>query len=153
MDQKIQNIMNYLANDFETASKKVGENVFEIDAKLPAHKAFLKLETATDVLRAELQYMFGCLNFDKGIGGQELLKMLTANVGSFGFTSSYLGVKEIEGTFYTVLSGYYLFHTKWADRDIADILSLALSDIHVNFMSWDWDDSIHVFSQQDIGQG
>jgi hypothetical protein len=131
--------------------QKYSENVFELKTSLPVHKAFLKLEIATDILRVELQYLFGCLMLDNRTGSQDLLQLLMENVvGSFGYTSSFLGVRDIDGTFYAVLSGYYLFHMKWNDKNIAEIVSLALSDIYVNFISWQWPDYVHVFSPQDM---
>ena len=146
--KKFQSIMKYLDNDYETRSKQIADNVFELETKLPAHKAYIKFDIAGDILRTELQYMFGFLtdNFRR----QELIEMLKENVGSFGCPSSFMGLRDIKGTPYTVLSGYYLFHTKWEDKDIATILSLALADIYLNFISWKWSDSVYVFSEKDL---
>jgi hypothetical protein len=142
MDEKIENVVRCLSGDFSVNTSRVNENLFEIETKLSVHKAYLKLEVSGDILRAELQYLFGVLDVHVGMG--DVLRMLMENVGSFGYTSSFLGLKHIDDTMFTVLSGYYLFHMKWDEKDIADVLNLALSDIYMNFISWQWPDAIHV---------
>jgi hypothetical protein len=146
MDQKIRNIMNCLSKEFETDSKQVSENIFELSTKLANHRAFLEFEVSSDILRIEMRYVFGCINNEKNIGVKALTQMLMENVGTFQRSSAYLGLKDVKGTLLTALCSYHIFNEKWEDRDIAHIIGLALFDIMGWFMTWNFPDSILVFS-------
>jgi len=95
------------------------------------HRTWLKYEPNNDdnAVHIALTHLFGRLDFDKGIDPTQVLSLLSMNVPSFRNSSAYLGIQSIDGTFFVSLNATLIFLTKWSDEDIADALSIHLSDL------------------------
>jgi len=95
------------------------------------HRTWLKYGPNNDgsAVRMELTHLFGRMDFDKGIDPSQLLCLLSMNVPSFRNSSAYLGTQNVDGTVFVSLNAILIFLTKWSDEDIADALSIHLSDL------------------------
>jgi hypothetical protein len=133
--EKIDEIIKSL-NDFNYPSNRINNTTYEIITPLSEgdHKTFLKFEITEDIIRIELKHLFGSIDLNKSIGVEEFLQMLVDNTnGTYKKTSKYIGVKIIENTPYVFLLGYNYFNLKWDSNEIADIISLQLSELKFAF--------------------
>ncbi|PIQ08114.1 MAG: hypothetical protein COW71_13565 [Ignavibacteriales bacterium CG18_big_fil_WC_8_21_14_2_50_31_20] len=132
---KVDEIIKHL-NDFDYPSKKINDNNYEITTQLSVadHRTFLKFEITEDIIRIEIKHLFGSADLTKSIGAEELFQMLIDNTnGTYKKTSKYIGMKIIDNTSYVFLLGYNYFHLKWESKEIADIISLQLSELIFSF--------------------
>ena len=84
--------------------------------------------------RVDIKHAFGHVNLERGISGEDFLKMLLENVGTFQKTSAYLGIKVIDETPATLLLSCPIFLFKWESKDIADVIQLHLLDIKLSLI-------------------
>lgn len=150
VNQKIQEILNFLSKQWQINSVQLDENNFELDWSLSKfdHRTFLKFEISGDVLRVDIKHAFGHVNLERGVSGEDFLKMLLENVGTFQKTSAYLGIKVIDETPATLLLSCPIFLLKWESRDIADVIQLHLLDIKNGFIMWNFPDTIFVYTKE-----
>lgn len=108
-------------------------NSFEIKTSYAeyGHRTWLTYEPNNDgsAVRMELAHILGIMDFDKGVNPNHLLRLLSMNIPSFQNSSAYIGVKDMDGTYFVSLNSTLIFLTKWSDEDIADALSILLFDL------------------------
>lgn len=100
------------------------------------HRTWLKYELNNDgsAVRLELTHLFGYLDLGKGVYINQILQILSMNIPSFQNTSAYIGVRNMNGTYFVNLNATLIFLTKWTDEDIADALKIHLFDIITGLM-------------------
>lgn len=132
---KIDEIIQLL-HDLDYPSKKINDANYEVITQLSIadHRTFLKFEITEDIIRIEVKHLFGSVDLNNSICTEELFQMLLDNTnGTYKKTSKYIGLKIIENTPYAFLLGYNYFHLKWDSKEIADIISLQLSELKFAF--------------------
>jgi hypothetical protein len=93
------------------------------------HQTWLKYELHNDRVRMEITHLFGYLNFEYGVDANQLLQILSMNIPSFQTSSAYIGVRNMDGTFFVSLNTSPIFLSKWSDEDIAEALFTQLFDL------------------------
>ncbi len=93
------------------------------------HQTWLKYELSNDKIRMEITHLFGYLDFENGVDPNQLLQILSMNIPSFQNSSAYIGVRNMDGTFFVSLNISPVFLSKWSDEDIAEALFTQLFDL------------------------
>lgn len=115
--------------------------------KILGHRAFVKYELTPDqeIVRFEINYLFGNLNQQRELTIEDLLGILRQNSGTFMTTSCFLSTKQIEGIDYTFLQSCLPFLLKWPSGEIAEMIDLVFLDIRSGFIIGPWPESIYIF--------
>lgn len=116
-----------------------GDDSFVLDTRFSphGHRTWLKWEKLedSDVIRVELTHLFGYLDLNKTDDPANfLLEMFEQNIPSFQNSGACLGVKISPPNYFLSLNSTHTFVERMSDKDIADILSIALFDLLMGVM-------------------
>lgn len=142
MGDRIANIVKAIDKTLVRSHQKIEDGLFGLHTKFDFHKTILRFEEVKSFYRVEFVHVFGYLDESRTITSDELLELLRGNWGTFRQTSAYLAVGKMEGTDFVSLQAYHLFNKKWEDKDIAEVLSMQISDLLLPFMMAGWPDCI-----------
>jgi len=109
-----------------------GAHLFELQTNLSGQKTLLRYETTGDdeVLRIEITHGFGHLDLSRADNPTEfLLEMLQENIPSFRDSGACVGLKKEATRLIVCLTSTHQFVSTMSDKDIAEVLSIAIFDL------------------------
>lgn len=146
MSQKILNIIESLKNEFNIPYQQLRDNLFGVETAMSQndHQTFLNFgQSSGDIIRCEINHMFGCLNAERDISYNDLLNLLRHNFGTVRGSSTYLGIRTIEGRDFACLNSCLILSDKWEARDIADIINTLFNDMMMGMFLYKYNDAIN----------